>query len=369
MMMPARFPSELPPALIVVVDTEEEFDWLVPRYDRRAHSIRHLARIGDLQDVFEAHGVRPVYAVDYPVASQRQGIDALGPIIADGRALLAAHLHPWVSPPFDEQICAANSYPGNLPRAQEAEKLRVLADCIETAFAERPLIYRAGRHGIGINTFGILESLGFEIDLTPAPGFDFSEDGGPDYSTSKLDPTWVGPHGRILSIPGTSALVGVWPDHRLYRCLARPRLKAWRLPGVAARLRMVERMRLSPEGQTLAEMRRLTLWLHRRGVRLFMLSLHSPSIEPGHTPFVRDQADRRELFARLDGYLAFFHHRLGGIATEPLSMRMLLRTTGGPRLHTKQPDAEDQKAATTPSPRGSTAPSIMPEGCRTTAPT
>lgn len=302
---------------MVVVDTEEEFDWTAP-FDRHATGVGHMHRIGRLQAVCDAWGVRPTYVVDYPIAAQAPGIDALAPLLRDGRALLGAHLHPWVSPPHEEAITGHNSFPGNLPATLERAKLAALAERIEAAFGERPRVYKAGRYGLGPNSFRILEELGFAVDLSPSPPFDYTAAGGPDYSRRGLHPAWEGPGGRVLSIPGTGALVGRLPSRRLYR-LATVAV-AMRLPGILARLGVVERIHLSPEGQDAAEMARLVRWLLGRGQRLFVLSLHSPSVEPGHTPYVRDEAAAAALLAALDGFLRVFMTDLGGVATDPLSV-------------------------------------------------
>ena len=42
------------------------------------------------------------------------------------------------------------------------------------------------------------------------------------------------------------------------------------------------------------------------GLRLFSLSFHSPTIEPGHTPYVRDAADLRNFHAWWDGVFECF---------------------------------------------------------------
>ena len=52
---------------------------------------------------------------------------------------------------------AHNSYPGNLPRDLEAEKLRLLTEKITRSFGTRPVTYLAGRYGFGPNTGEILE--------------------------------------------------------------------------------------------------------------------------------------------------------------------------------------------------------------------
>ncbi len=308
-----------PPALAIVVDTEEEFDWNAP-FDRNATGVGHMRQIGRLQSLCEAWGLRPTYVVDYPIATQAPGIEALGPLLRDGRALIGAHLHPWVSPPHEEAVNGHNSFPGNLPPTLERAKLGHLRDAIAAAFGEAPRIYKAGRYGIGPNSFAILEELGFEIDLSPAPPFDYRAAGGPDFSRRGLVPEWVGPARRVLSIPGTGALIGRAPSPGLYALATRPPAMALRLPGILARLGLVERLGLSPEGHNAEDMLRLVRWLIGRGQRLFVLSLHSPSVEPGHTPYVRSAADLEAFLATLEAFLRTFMTELGGVPTDPLAV-------------------------------------------------
>ena len=147
------------PILTVVIHTEEEFDWDKP-HDRNATGVAHMRHIHRAQAVFDEFGIVPNYVVDYPIATKREAFEPLKAFADSGRALIGAHLHPWVSPPFDEEVNARNSFPGNLPRALEYEKLRVLTEQITTTFGTRPLTYLAGRYGFGPNTGEILEDAG-----------------------------------------------------------------------------------------------------------------------------------------------------------------------------------------------------------------
>ncbi|MHC4956501.1 MAG: WalW protein, partial [Planctomycetota bacterium] len=99
-----RVPASARPILLVVSDTEEEFDWGKP-HDREATSVTAMAAIGRAQAVFDEYGVRPCYVIDYPVVSQAEGYEPLVAIHRDGRCEIGAHLHPWVSPPHDEEVC------------------------------------------------------------------------------------------------------------------------------------------------------------------------------------------------------------------------------------------------------------------------
>ena len=119
----------------------------------------------------------------------------------------------------------------------------------------------------------------------------------------------------MMEIPVTAALVGRmaeahgrWAAPLIFHARAKP----FRLAGIAARLGLLERIRLTPEGMTLDEAKRLTRALHARGQRVFVLTDHSPSLEPGNTPYVRSVADRGRFLAWLDEYYSFFREEIGG---------------------------------------------------------
>src|SRR5205085_11342003 len=95
-------PTSRQPVLSVVVHTDEEFDW--SRFDRNATSVTHMRHIDRAQDVFDAHGIIPTYVVDYPIADQEIAYRPLRKFGSEGRALIGAHLHPWVSPPLVEEV-------------------------------------------------------------------------------------------------------------------------------------------------------------------------------------------------------------------------------------------------------------------------
>lgn len=115
--------------LVVVVDTEGAFDWSKGRSWSNT-AVQALRSIGRIQNIFDKYSITPVYVIDYPVASQADGYQPLQEIHSAGRCLIGAHLHPWVNSPYEEQLNPYNGFPGNLPRHLEAEKLRILDDCI-----------------------------------------------------------------------------------------------------------------------------------------------------------------------------------------------------------------------------------------------
>ncbi|MGH7857789.1 MAG: polysaccharide deacetylase family protein, partial [Candidatus Binatia bacterium] len=319
---PRRLPFERP-RLIVIVDTEEEFDWS-GGFQREATSVSAMDEIGRLQEVCDAFGIRAEYVVDYPVATHGPSARRLGEFRRTNRAEIGAHLHPWVTPPFVEEVSVRNSFPGNLDRDLERSKIESTANAIESSFGIRPRVYKAGRYGIGPNTPDTLVDLGFEVDMSACPAFDFSADGGPDFSGQLAESLWLNDGGRpLLEIPNTAGFVGIVgaTSPSLYRLVSRPAMERARVPGILSRLGVIERIMLSPEGHDLDELRRLTVTLFRRGLRVFTFSLHSPSLKPGCTPYVRTAEDRRELLERCRGYFRFFVEELGGHPALPGEVR------------------------------------------------
>ena len=301
------------PILIVVVDTEEDFDWGADP-DRSERSVGSASYLNRVQDIFDEYGILPCYVVDYPIVEQPESADVLRDIHARGGCEIGAHLHPWVNPPYSEQLSRQNMYPGNLDAMIEREKLRHLKEKIEDVFGFSPVAYKAGRYGFGPATAATLEALGFRIDLSICPAFDHSGDGGPDFSRESAAPFWFGSDANLLAIPVTGAFVG-WgrrASPTLYS-LAK-RLESLKVPGILSRLRLVDRLVLSPEGYSPKEHRAITKFLYAQGLRTFTWSFHSSSVEPGNTSYVRT---KRDLDRFLDSFRRYFDFFLGEFNGEP----------------------------------------------------
>ena len=318
----AQFPADMPPMLLVVVDTEEEFDWSQPfaRNNTGTSSIQFQWRA---QEVFDRHGVKPTYLVDYPVATDSAAVASLGRLHEEERCQIGAHLHPWVNPPHDEVVCAINSYPGNLAPELERTKLKRLSEAIELAFGLRPTLYKAGRYGFGPATASTLEALGYEIDLSIVPHSTFAEDGGPDFFGLPDRPFWFGTNGTLLEIPLSRGFVGLARRYGagLFRLLSAPVPQRLHALGVAARSRVLERFTLTPEGFLFGHQRRLVEALLQAGHRIFSLTYHSPSLVPGNTPYVRSELDLSAFLETLDRFVSFFLGELGGRTATPFDVR------------------------------------------------
>jgi phosphatidylinositol alpha-1,6-mannosyltransferase len=316
-LFPASEPIRLPagrPILCIIVDAEEEFHWGRPVSARNntTSSIRYQKRA---HEVFSCYDARPTYLVTYPIASDPSAAAVLRDYLADGRCDVGAQLHPWVTPPFDAESEERLSFPGNLPPALEREKLHRLAEAVREGFNLQPTVYKAGRYGFGPSTAALLEDEGFLVDTSLIPRTRYTEAGGPDFSAFDYGPFWFGARRRLLELPVTRALTGLMAGTMpgVYGVAEQKPLRSLRAAGLLARAGLLERITLSPEGSDLAAMLRLTRTLLRRGERIFTLSYHSPSLEPGNTPYVRTHRDLAVFLDRISGFLSFFRDELGGV--------------------------------------------------------
>ncbi len=164
-----RFPATSRPRLVVIVDAEEEFDWAAP-FSRANRNVKTVAAQVIAHRIFDRYGIVPSYAVDYPVASQEDGYLPLRELMQSGRCEIGAQLHPWVTPPHEEEVSEKNSFAGNLPPDLERRKIALLTEMIERNFGHRPKLYRAGRYGAGPGTARSLAEFGYEVDCSVLPG-------------------------------------------------------------------------------------------------------------------------------------------------------------------------------------------------------
>jgi hypothetical protein len=299
----ARFAPGFAPRALLTVDTEEEFDWHAP-FTRDQHGLAHVPRLARFQQFCEGIGVAPVYLVDWPIATSTAAVEIIGAAVRAGRAEVGVQLHPWVNPPFDEAVDAANSFAGNLPRELEQAKFANLRKRIEDAFDTAPLIYRAGRYGLGPHSAAMLRDAGIAIDSSVRANFDYRHAHGPDYRRHPLSPYWVDSERRLLELPLTTVYWGMLrrQGHWVLPWLER----VPRAAGLFARVGLLERIALTPEGVTAEEaLRGIDIALDDR-LPLLVLSFHSPSLAPGHTPYVSSEADLDGLydwFRRVYAYL------------------------------------------------------------------
>jgi len=312
-------PADWQPRLFVVVDTEEEFDWSAP-FSRVNTSVSAMRHIGRAQTIFDRFGLKPTYVIDYPVATQPDGFEPLGEIWSRQGCQIGSHLHPWVTPPYTEEVNSRNSFTFNLEPALQRAKLESLGEAIAARFPP-PRIFKAGRYGLGVETVQILHALGYEVDLSVSPTLDFSTSDGPSFVDFDAVPFFV--TRQLLELPCTIGHVGwlgPWGS-RVHRLASHPSAEALRAVGVLSKLGAVNRVLLTPEGNSFQEMRGLVRSLFAHGCRTFTMSFHSPSVDPGHTPYVRSSADLQSFLRCIEQFCEFFMQEMQGVAMSPYEYR------------------------------------------------
>ena len=292
----AALPQDFGRRYVIFGDAEEEFDWGAP-FARENTSTAAIAGLPAATQRFNDRGAVPCYMVDYPVVNNPESAAITRAMVESGQCDVGTQLHPWVNPPFEEEVSSFNSFTGNLPRELQRTKLHALTTKIEDATGFRPVTYRAGRYGIAAHTADLLIEAGYRMDVSVRALFDYSAQGGADFSAHPIWPYRVG--GPLWEGPLTAA----WLGH-LRRFPALHKLPALR--GPLSRLGLLSRVALTPEDMPLADAQEAIRILLGEGHALFSLSFHTPTVEIGHTPYVRDAADLARFWAWWDGVLDLF---------------------------------------------------------------
>jgi hypothetical protein len=298
-------PAQPQPLAMVAIDAEEDFDWLQP-LSGTSHNTSCMHQLGDLQSILAAYGTGPAYLLTYPVLRDPDAVRSLRRYHERGACTLGLQLHTWVTPPLEGADTIAASYAGNLTPALEEAKLLALADEFVRCFGTRPVVFRSGRYGVSAITAALLEKHGFTVDASIAPRTSFTDESGPDFSDFEFAPFWFGTQRRLLEVPLCRSVVG-WAGglgRAAYRTLAQPHMPE-PLLSLLTRSRAAERITLSPEGNSLADMRRLVRGLRQRGGGVLPLSFHSSSLTIGQNPYVRSKVELHAFYDRLSGTMAY----------------------------------------------------------------
>jgi len=172
--------------LAIVIHTEEEFNWNAGFYPSN-NRVTHGDKLIVFCEKLIALGAKITFALDYAFVGSVNGVKVIEHFKAKhpDHVEFATHLHPWVNPPSsndETQVSNFNSYPGNLSKKIEFDKLKALTDKITDICGQAPVTYLAGRYGIGENTLNSLLKLGYQTDVSISPFSDFTHQEGPNFS-------------------------------------------------------------------------------------------------------------------------------------------------------------------------------------------
>src|SRR5258705_14018342 len=106
--------------VIVSIDTEED-NWY---RSRQGVTVKNIGELRRLAAFFDRLGVRPTYFTTYQVAADARAADVVREGCSGGRGEVAAHLHPWDTPPLNEAFVPRNSMLKHLPAELQLAKLQ-----------------------------------------------------------------------------------------------------------------------------------------------------------------------------------------------------------------------------------------------------
>ncbi len=301
--------------LIITIDVEED-NW---GYEHSEFTVENIRMIPRLSRLFDLYGIKPTYLVTYQVASCDWAVDILSKVKDSGKCEIGAHLHPWNTPPLTEVINERNSMLKNLCYELQISKLKVLTDKIESTFGRKPQSFRAGRWGLGLNTVKALIACGYMIDSSVTPSISWANSGdGPEYPDVKTEPYLMtvnddsgnkNIHNSILEVPATIGF-NRWPFEfwqKIYLWMQKDVLKPLRPTGIMHHTGLLRKIWLSPEISSAHDMITLSKILIKNGTKFLNLSFHSTTLQPGKSPFVSNDEELVQFYAKIEKLLKYLN--------------------------------------------------------------
>lgn len=298
--------------LVVTIDTEED-NWA--NYSRADNSVENIRKVERLQRLFDQFAIKPTYLVTYPVATNPASAAILKSIMDEGKCEIGTHCHPWNTPPFEEDINEHNSMLCNLPESLAYKKLVALHQAIGTAFGISPVSFRAGRWGFGPSVARCIDKLGYRVDTSVTAYTDWTIYHGPDFSACGPEPYRFDlgeilvsrRNGQLCEIPAT---VGFLQPNFAFcqsvsRRFARGLYSRLHFNGILQRLRLLNKVWLSPELASGKEMIALAKRAERIGLPCLNMSFHSSSLIAGIGPFVWTTDDEGRFLEKIEKFLGF----------------------------------------------------------------
>ncbi|MBE0568165.1 MAG: hypothetical protein IH577_00610 [Deltaproteobacteria bacterium] len=295
--------------LTVTIDTEED-NW--SNYGS-APVLSNIGKIPELQKLFDRYGVKPNYLISYPVATDKDSIAILRGIMDDGRCEIGTHLHTWNTPPFEEEKTPRNTMLSNLDKDLQFRKLETLHAKIAENFRFEPVTFRSGRWGFDRTVARNIQRLGYKVDTSVSPYSNWEKYHGPDFSDVSPKPGKFrlddggDPEKWIMEVPAT---IGFLQDNyercnRLMKTISGSALRHFRLLGILDKMKLLNKVCLSPEPDTAESMIGLVESMKRNNYRVLNLFFHSTSLQHGLNHFTKTAEEAAELRKRIGRFLEY----------------------------------------------------------------
>ncbi|KPK02995.1 MAG: hypothetical protein AMK71_00345 [Nitrospira bacterium SG8_35_4] len=298
--------------LIISIDVEEDMpDWKA----QDQTTVRNIAGISRLQDLFDEYGIKPTYLLTSPIAEDKDSVSVFLPILKSNRCEIGSHLHPWTTPPVNAAEKDKLMLPSNLDERILREKLINLTGSIRDSFGMAPVSYRAGRFGFNKSSALILRDLGYMVDTSITPLRSWENINGPNFLYDRIEPHFLNEKygddslSELVEVPVSIALTKNLTGllKRLYLTLP----KVTRIRGLLSKdyLNIIDMIWLYPVLYTAEEMTRLSDILVGRGNRVLNMFFHSNEIKVGESIYHKTERDIAGFYDKLKYYFDYIFSR------------------------------------------------------------
>ena len=293
---------------ILTIDVEED-NW--GDFENRNASLLHINKLFKLQELFDRYRIKPTYLLTYPAATDRNAISILRKIVEDRRCEIGTHLHPFNTPPFEEEKNEYNSMLCNLPKDLQYKKIELLHDSIYKSFGVEPVSFRSGRWACDENVLENISKLNYVVDSSVTPYMDWSSDHGPDYSGISPDVYKIllnsNSDSHIMEIPATIGYLQGDFDvrNKILRTFSYRGLRKLKIAGILDRMQIINKIWLSPEVTEWEKMVGLAKTMEEDGYEVLNMFFQSPSLMAGCTPFTKTEKEVEEFIHRIEKFLEF----------------------------------------------------------------
>jgi len=297
---------------IISIDTEED-NW---DNFKDKPTLKNIQKIPALQELFDRYKVRPTYLITYPVACDKPSVEILKSILDSGKCEIGTHLHPWNTPPVQEVLNEKNRMLNNLSRELQFKKLKNLHYKIKEEFNCTPVSFRAGRYGLNNDLTKNLMKLDYRIESSTTPFLDWSFLDGPDFSDFyMLNPYRFSSHnfkeksekGELIEVPLSAGYLQ--KEFRLantiFKKLKKRPIRYFKIIGILSLIGLLNRVRLTPEGYRISEMKKLIRAMMKNNVKFYNISFHSNTLFPGQTPFVSSNKELDLFLKKLEDIIKY----------------------------------------------------------------
>lgn len=293
---------------LVTIDTEED-NWA------NYHSppvLSNLEKLKNLQILFDRYNVKPTYLVTYSVATDSDSVAMLRKIMEDGRCEIGAHVHPWNTPPFEEERSDRNSMLCNLGKDLQYRKMESLHEMIHKNFSTEAKSFRSGRWGFSPSVAESLQRLGYNVDTSVSPYMNWDKYHGPDFTDRSPGAHFIfkgdeNPDSYLLEVPATIGFLQSNFELRnaWFQRISGSMLKRFRLLGLLDKFRILNKVMLSPEMAGGGEMIALAESVKREGYGFLNMFFHSATLVAGLTPFTKTKDDEKTFLMRIEAFLEY----------------------------------------------------------------